>query len=348
MPKMLGCPTSSYGLSAVALREKANSPVMYDIVVPTRDRYSKLLRLLRSIRLELSYHRPRIIVVDDGSQDATRELAACPGERLTVVHTERRGPAHARNVGARRSSAQYLVFLDDDCVVPEGYGVQLQRFLDQDNWDLLGGAMMSWVDEATAQGSLREVIRSTSHVPAPVYDRSGRLRCLPSANLVVRRQSFDQLRGFDTRFDYPGGEDTNLTQRAIALGLRIQTTDQLLIYHEDVDSIRLMCRKFFRYGIGHAMNDFLLQVQDRRATGSRTWAELLTHVPRIIQSSCRDTKGDRAWRQRLIRTLSLFARRIAYDSGIVIGQRRVALRAPVLLSFASMPHESAKSNGSQP
>jgi glycosyltransferase involved in cell wall biosynthesis len=310
---------------------------MYDIVVPTRDRYSKLLRLLSSIRLELSCHHPHIIVVDDGSQDATQELASCPRERLSVVHTQRRGPAHARNVGSRRSSAQYLVFLDDDCVVPEGYGVQLQRFLDEDDWDLLGGAMKPWVD--VGQGSLREVIRTTAHVPAPVYDRSGRLRCLPSANLVVRRQSFDQLQGFDTRFDYPGGEDTNLTQRAIALGLRIRTTDRLWVYHEDVDSIRLMCRKFFRYGVGHAMNDFLLRVQDRRATGSSTWTELLMHVPRIFHSSYRDAKGSRSWRQRLIRAVSLFARRIAYDSGIVIGQRRVARRDPALLGCTPMPRD---------
>lgn len=300
------------------------SPGMYDIVVPTQDRYSKLLRLLSSIRQELSCHCPHIIVVDDGSQDATQELADCPGERLTVVHTRRHGPAHARNVGSHRSSAQYLLFLDDDCVVPEGYGVQLQRFLEKDDWDLLGGAMMSWVDEATRQGSVRGVIRTTAHVPAPLYDRSGQLRCLPSANFVVRRQSFEQLRGFDTRFDYPGGEDTNLTQRAIALGLRIRTTDRLLVYHEDVDSIRLMCRKFFRYGIGHAMNDFFLQVQDCSAIGSNAWIGLLAHVPRIFQSSYRDAKGYRGWRQRFICMLSLVVRRIAYDSGIVIGHRRVA------------------------
>jgi glycosyltransferase involved in cell wall biosynthesis len=312
---------------------------MYDIVVPTRDRYRKLLRLLNSIRLELSCYCPHIIVVDDGSQDATQELAAHPGERLTVVHTQRRGPAHARNVGSSRSSAQYLVFLDDDCIVPEGYGAQLQRFLDKDDWDLLGGAMKSWGDGAKGQGTLREVIRATAHVPAPVYDRSGRLRCLPSANLVVRRQSFDQLRGFDTRFDYPGGEDTNLTQRAIALGLRIRTADRLWVYHEDVDSIRLMCRKFFRYGVGHAINDFLLRVQDRKATGSSTWAELLMHVPRIVHSCCRDTKGDHAWRQQLIRALSLFARRIAYDSGIVVGQGRVARRALYTAELTPMPRE---------
>jgi glycosyltransferase involved in cell wall biosynthesis len=304
------------------------SPGMYDIVVPTKDRYSKLLRLLSSIRQELSCHCPHIIVVDDGSQDATQELADCLGERLTVVHTRRRGPAHARNVGSRCSSAQYLVFLDDDCVLPEGYGVQLQKFLEKDDWDLLGGAMMSWVDEATRQGSIREAIRTAAHVPAPLYDRSGQLRCLPSANFVVRRQSLDQLQGFDTRFDYPGGEDTNLTQRAIALGLRIRTTDRLWVYHEDVDSIRLMCRKFFRYGVGHAMNDFLLRAQDHRATGSSTWIRLLMHIPRIVHTSYRDAKGDREWRRRLIWALSLFVRRIAYDSGIVIGQRRVARRSP--------------------
>jgi glycosyltransferase involved in cell wall biosynthesis len=311
-----------------ALREETTSPGTYDIIVPTRDRYSKLLRLLSSIRLELSYHRPHIIVVDDGSTDATQDLAASSEQRLTVVHTRRHGPAHARNVGVCRSGAKYLVFLDDDCVIPEGYAVQLQRFLERDDWDLLGGGMTSWVDEGTRRGSFREIIRATAHVPAPLYDRTGRLRCLPSANLVVRRQSFDLLRGFDVRFDYPGGEDTNLTQRAIALGLRIRTTERLWVYHEDVDSIRLICRKFFRYGTGHSLNEFLFRAKDCSAADSSTWTGLLIHVPRIVHSSYRDARGDRTWRQRLIRMLSLIARRIAYDSGIVIGQRRVARSNP--------------------
>lgn len=322
-----------------ALQEETTSLGMYDVVVPTRDRYSKLLRLLSSVRRELSCHRPHIIVVDDGSQDATRVLASCPGDRLTVVHTQTRGPAHARNVGSHRSSAQYLLFLDDDCIVPQGYGLQLQKLMESDDWDLLGGALMPWGDDTAGQGSVRDIIRSTAHPHSPIYERSGRLRCLASANLIVRREAFDQLRGFDTRFDHPGGEDTNLTQRALALGLRIRSADRLYVYHESVDSIRLMCRKYFQYGVGHAMNDFLLKLQDRRTFSLSTWVQLFMHVPRILYTSCRDTKGERSSRQRIIRTLSLFARRIAYDSGIVIGQRRVARRHPALLSVGVVARE---------
>src|SRR5215831_3669837 len=59
------------------------------------------------------------IVVDDGSTDASPEVAREYG--ATVLHTgQRRGPAYARNLGAREAKGDILFFIDADvCVYPD-------------------------------------------------------------------------------------------------------------------------------------------------------------------------------------------------------------------------------------
>ena len=68
------------------------------------------------------------IVVDDGSTDATAEVARRWGAR--VLATEgRRGPAHARNLGAKAATAGILFFIDSDVsVYPSTVARMLEDF----------------------------------------------------------------------------------------------------------------------------------------------------------------------------------------------------------------------------
>lgn len=81
------------------------------MVVPAYNEAEHLSRLLESLKVQS--HLPReVIVVDDGSTDATAEIARSEG--ATVLATSHQGPARARNLGGRRALGDVLVFLDGD------------------------------------------------------------------------------------------------------------------------------------------------------------------------------------------------------------------------------------------
>ncbi|MES2296665.1 MAG: glycosyltransferase family A protein [Pseudomonadota bacterium] len=72
-------------------------------------------------------HRPHeVIVVDDGSRDATRQVLAPFGQRIRLLCIPNGGVAHARNVGMQAASGDLIAFLDaDDVWRPNKLALQL-------------------------------------------------------------------------------------------------------------------------------------------------------------------------------------------------------------------------------
>lgn len=67
-----------------------------------------------------TYSNIELIVVDDGSVDATYDLAmklADSDQRMRVIHTENGGVCRARNIGIRAATGEYIAFLDADDVL---------------------------------------------------------------------------------------------------------------------------------------------------------------------------------------------------------------------------------------
>lgn len=102
------------------------TPDLVSIVVPTHNRAVLLKETLAALVGQT--HRPlQIVVVDDGSEDETREvvqeLVAKPPEGVEVVYqyqNKQSAPA-ARNAGARLTKGEYIVFMDDDDLVRQNF-----------------------------------------------------------------------------------------------------------------------------------------------------------------------------------------------------------------------------------
>ncbi|HEX7030371.1 MAG TPA: glycosyltransferase [Gammaproteobacteria bacterium] len=98
---------------------------MVSVIIPAFDEAATIAQKVAEVIDHPSVRE--VIVVDDGSNDATAELAAAAGARV-IRHTENGGKAAAMDAGVAASSGQYLLFLDADVT---GYThAMLSRIID--------------------------------------------------------------------------------------------------------------------------------------------------------------------------------------------------------------------------
>ena len=145
-----------------------------------------------------------IIVVDDGSTDGTSRTLATFGSRIRVHRQANRGVASARNAGAGQARGSYIAFLDaDDVWLPDKLERQMPLFASPGVALVYSGVRV--VDSALR--ALREV-----EPPAP-RDALLHTLCVESSPLpltmtgVVRREVFEELRGFDERLSTSADAD---------------------------------------------------------------------------------------------------------------------------------------------
>lgn len=110
-----------YHPSPIETRDQTN---LISVIVAAYNIADYIERGVNSIRCQ-TYQNLEIIVVDDGSTDATGDICdnlALKDARVQVIHKENGGPAQARNVGIARAKGSYIGFVDgDDWIDPDMY-----------------------------------------------------------------------------------------------------------------------------------------------------------------------------------------------------------------------------------
>jgi glycosyltransferase involved in cell wall biosynthesis len=146
-----------------------------------------------------------LIVVDDGSVDATADMARRAGARVISL-PRRGGPAAARNVGVRHASGDVVAFLDSDAVAHPGWSAGLLDAFDRGAvfvaGRLVNDAPSTFVERYAQQ-------RGFGH---DLAGANGFLPAVASSNMAVTRPLFWDVGGFDPLLR--AGEDDDLAYRA--------------------------------------------------------------------------------------------------------------------------------------
>lgn len=82
-----------------------------------------------------------VLVVEDGSSVPCKEVVDNYADRLDICYyfKSNSGPGQTRNYGAERGHGEYLIILDSDCILPEGYLAAVESELQQQKADAFGG-----------------------------------------------------------------------------------------------------------------------------------------------------------------------------------------------------------------
>ncbi len=155
-----------------------------------------------------------IIVVDDGSTDATAEKASAAGVR--VISQPNAGPAAARNRGAEAARGELLLFTDADCAPTPGWLRALTVALSEEG---VAGAKGTYLTRQR-----EPVARLTQQEYQDRYDRMAGMRSIDFVDTYsagYHKDLFLANGGFDTGFPTASVEDQEFSFRLAARGYRL-------------------------------------------------------------------------------------------------------------------------------
>ena len=163
-------------------------------VVPARNEQRHLERCLRSILTQdLAVHpnaEKSLIVVDNQSIDETCEIAERLGAKVLSVEPGK--PGRARNVGVAAADADYIVFVDADCVLPVTWLAQCLQHFEDEQVVAVGSIQAA----AEARAPWVERVWVDAIIPKSPAEWE-RVDWLPAFNMMVRKSQFDAVGGFD-------------------------------------------------------------------------------------------------------------------------------------------------------
>lgn len=224
------------------------SPIL-TIIIVARNESGNLPRLLESIHnLDDSGDAIATLLVDHNSTDNTAEVAtSCGCEH--IVRLTGGTIAEARNAGGQAVSTPWMAFIDADCELEPDWWKRLNPNLDTSaiyGWPVEPPSPPSWVQAAWHTHWMQKLGALNLKKP-PAFIEQGAFRLITTANMIIPKSMFDQLKGFDSHLS--SGEDQNLMLRAMQAGLTIRALPGLrVIHHGEPRTLR----DFYHQQLWHA------------------------------------------------------------------------------------------------
>jgi GT2 family glycosyltransferase len=230
--------------------------VVFSVVIPTYNRASILAKTLAGLARQRSSFEYEVIVVDDGSTDATETtmtgMAADYPVSLLYLRQENRKQGAARNRGARAARGHYLLFLGDDTVPANDFIEQHLRshrngpeehsrvVIGYTTWpvEYRPTRFMHYVGEQGWQFGF-SLIQDPENLPFNFFYTS---------NLSMGRRFFEESGGFDEDFREYGWEDIELSVRLRRAGMRLVYNPKAVAHHFHPTSLASFVERQRRVG----------------------------------------------------------------------------------------------------
>ncbi len=195
---------------------------------------------------ELEYPDYEVIVVDDGSRDASATIASRYPCRL--YRTENRGLSSARNTGLEAATGEIVAYIDDDARPDPHWLMYLAaRFLDSEHVGV-GGPNIA----PPGDGPIAECVANAPGGPVHVLLTDEEAEHIPGCNMAFRKARLEAVGGFDPRFR-AAGDDVDICWRLRERGWTLGFSPGAVVWHHRRNSVRAYWKQQQGYGKAEAL-----------------------------------------------------------------------------------------------
>lgn len=222
------------------------------IVIPAFNEEKNIGRCLNSIaNMNLMNDNYEVIIVDNGSIDKTCDIVNTFKDKINVkllihphVHI-----AALRNIGVSQSMGDIIAFVDADCTVSNNWIDNALRHFQDNTIGAVGCSVdipekVSWVSRVWDLNNLKK-------------RKQGFAQCLPTGNLIVRKEYFLKVKGFNENL--VTNEDFDFCYRLSNGGYKIYSDPEIKVIHWGIPEDLI---QFYRRGKWHGTHVFNVFLDD--------------------------------------------------------------------------------------
>jgi O-antigen biosynthesis protein len=194
----------------------------------------------------LEYPNYEVIVVNDGSTDATASIAEEYDFR--VISTENRGLSSARNTGLEASTGEIVAYTDDDAYPDPHWLTYLAYTFMNTNHAGVGGPNIA----PPGDGWIADCVANAPGGPVHVLLSDQVAEHIPGCNCAFRKSCLEAIGGWDTQFR-TAGDDVDVCWRLQQMGWTLGFSPAAVVWHHRRNSLRTYWKQQIGYGRAEAL-----------------------------------------------------------------------------------------------
>ncbi len=195
---------------------------------------------------KLDYPNFEVIVVDDGSKDATAAIAQEYNVRL--IRTENRGLSNARNTGLQAATGEIVAYIDDDAYPDPHWLTYLAATFLRTKHAGVGGPNIAPPDD----NPIAECVANSPGGPMHVLLSDREAEHIPGCNMAFRKDCLQAIGGFDPQFRV-AGDDVDVCWRLRQRGWTLGFNPAAMVWHHRRNSIVAYWKQQKNYGKAEAL-----------------------------------------------------------------------------------------------
>jgi len=210
------------------------------IIIPNRNGVAIISDVLHSLRNQRNvFFEYEIIVVDDASRDSSvAHIESHFPEATIICNTRRRGAAHCKNSGIAHASHTWLLFLDNDTILPDDFLSNIPAVITRYPFTHCFQPKILFADDSNTINSAGGVANIYGYAwDRGIYEQdnaqfnlSEEIFFASTAAMIVHKKVLEQSGIFDPAYNYLN-EDVDLGYRIHMIGQAILYAPELTCYH---------------------------------------------------------------------------------------------------------------------